>query len=168
MPTARCNYVRQDGMDSNVYASLLIRLDFFIKLCGSTVVYVNSTIWRAWHKLLSIQAEITLDWEPRYPMVFISPVLVKPERRTWRKNCYIISVWLRNKIGINRVVPNRGTRIGFHINLIQKEENITNREGTEPKKLLVFTLVHNQAKMVIHIWYNITHQNAYVISNMES
>ena len=122
VPTARCNYIRHDWMKSNIYACLLVCLDFCHKFGRPVIVKVNRTIRGAWSKLLPIQAEIAFDRKSRDTMVLIPFVLVKLKRGTWREDCNIIPIWLSNKKWIKWVAPYTRTGVGFHINLKEKEE----------------------------------------------
>ena len=79
-------------MESNIYACLLVRLDFFDKLGGSSVVKVNASIRGARYEFISIQAEITLDREPRNTVAFVPLVLIELERRSGREYCDVIPI----------------------------------------------------------------------------
>jgi hypothetical protein len=76
IPTAWSNDIRHNGMKSDVYAWLLIGLEFPGKLGRSVIVKVNRAIGGAWSKLLPIQAKITFDRKPRDTMVLIPFILV--------------------------------------------------------------------------------------------
>lgn len=125
IPTAWSNYIWQNWVVNNVYACLLIHLDFSDKLWWPIVVYVYRTIWRAGDKLLTIQAKIAFNGEPRDTMAFIPSILVQPERWTWREDGNIICIWLGNKTWLEWMAPNTWTCIGFHINLRRGKTSIT-------------------------------------------
>lgn len=125
IPTAWTNYIWQNWVENNVYACLLIHLDFSDKLWWPVVVYVYTTIWRAGDKLLTIQAKIAFNGEPRDTMAFIPFILVQPERWTWREDSNIICIGLGNETWLEWMAPNTWTCIGFHINLRQGKTSIT-------------------------------------------
>lgn len=118
VPTAWGNYIWQDRMYGNVYASLLVCFYFLHHIRWFIIIKINITIWGARDKLLSIHAETALDGKPWYRMTFISLVLIKLERRACGEYCNVISVWLGNKNWVKWVAPQTGTSIGFYIDLI--------------------------------------------------
>jgi len=84
------------------------------------IINVDRTIWRARSEFFPVQAEIALDWEPRDHMALILLIFVESVRWGGSKDYNIIPIWLRNKNWIKLVATHTGTRISFHINLIQE------------------------------------------------
>jgi len=139
-------------VEGNIYACLVMGLDFLYNFGWLIIIKVDRTIWRPRSEFFPIKAEIALDWKPRDHMTLKSLIFVESVRWGSSKDCNIISIWLSNKSWIKWMEPHARTCISFSINLIQEYNKLNSLSHNK-----VYT--YKRSKWYLNI--NCILQNAY-------